>query len=121
MEASLLFLPFLVPVAVAQFAERHSRAQVVTYVLLIVTNVESVALSFGTEHEQPLERLTASEAQRHLAAGQFPPGSMGPKIEAAIEFLRGCSAAEARVIICDIEHLAEALAGQSGTTIKPDG
>lgn len=90
-------------------------------VLLIVTNVESVALSFGTEHEQPLERLTASEAQRHLAAGQFPPGSMGPKIEAAIEFLRGCSAAEARVIICDIEHLAEALAGQSGTTIKPDG
>lgn len=89
-------------------------------VLLNVTNVEWVALDFGTERERPLECLTASEAQRHLAAGHFPPGSMGPKIEAAIEFLRGCSAADARVIICDIEHMGEALAAQSGTTIKPD-
>jgi carbamate kinase len=89
-------------------------------VLLIVTSVERVALSYGTPDQRPLERMTVSEAQRHLAAGQFPPGSMGPKIEAAIEFLRGCKAGEARVIICDIEHMAEALAGRSGTRIDPD-
>ncbi len=89
--------------------------------LLIVTSVERVALSYGTPREQPLDRLTCSEASRYLRQGEFPPGSMGPKIEAAIEFLRDCSAADARVIICDIEHMSEALAGRSGTRIEPDG
>jgi carbamate kinase len=89
-------------------------------VLLIVTSVERVALDYGTHAEKPLERLTATEAARHLAEGQFPPGSMGPKMEAAIEFLRGCHAGEARVIICDIEHMADALAGRSGTRIEAD-
>jgi carbamate kinase len=89
-------------------------------VFLIVTSVERVALDYGTPHEQPLDHLTASQAQRYLEGGQFPPGSMGPKIEAAIEFLRGCKAGEARVIICDIEHMSAALAGHSGTRIEPD-
>lgn len=89
-------------------------------VFVIVTSVERVALDYGTPHERPLDRLTASQAQQYLDAGQFPPGSMGPKIEAAVEFLRGCRAGDARVIICDIEHMAEALAGHSGTHIEPD-
>jgi carbamate kinase len=89
-------------------------------VFLIVTSVERVVLNYGTPQEQPLEHLTAAQAQRYLDEGQFPPGSMGPKIEAAIEFLRGCQAGDARVIICDIEHMAAALAGQSGTRIEPD-
>lgn len=89
-------------------------------VFLSVTSVERVALDYGTPHEKPLDHLTASQAQRYLDEGQFPPGSMGPKIEAAIEFLRGCTAGDARVIICDIERMAEALAGQSGTRIEPD-
>lgn len=89
-------------------------------VFLIVTSVERVALDYGTPDEKPLDHLTASQAQRYLDEGQFPPGSMGPKIEAAIEFLRGCTAGDARVIICDIERMAEALAGQSGTRIEPD-
>ncbi len=87
--------------------------------LLIVTSVEKVALNYGEPNEQPLARMTASEAQRHLEAGQFPPGSMGPKIEAAIEFLRDCDPDDARVVICDIEHMAQALVGESGTTIVP--
>jgi carbamate kinase len=90
-------------------------------VFLIVTSVARVTLDYGTPHERPLDHLTASMAHRYLAEGQFPPGSMGPKIEAAIEFLRGCQAGAARVIICDIEHMAEALAGRSGTHIEPDG
>jgi len=90
-------------------------------VLLIVTSVEKVALDYATPNERPLDRMTSSEAQRYLDAGQFPPGSMGPKIEAAIEFLRDCRPGDARVVIGDIEHMAEALEGRSGTTIVPDG
>jgi carbamate kinase len=87
--------------------------------LVIVTSVEKVALDYGTPEERLLDHLTTAEAQRYLATGQFPPGSMGPKIEAAIEFLRDCNRGDARVIICDIEHLADALAGRSGTHIEP--
>jgi carbamate kinase len=89
-------------------------------VFLIVTSVERVALDYSTERERPLEHMTASEAKRYLAEGQFPPGSMGPKIEAAIEFLRDCRRGDARVVICDIEHMGDAVAGRSGTTIEPD-
>lgn len=88
--------------------------------LLIVTSVEKVALDFGQPTERQLDKLTSSEAQRHLNGGQFPPGSMGPKIEAAIEFLRDCAQGDARVVISDIEHMAEALVGLRGTTIIPD-
>ncbi len=89
-------------------------------VFLIVTSVERVALNYGTDREQPLEHLTVSEARRYHADGQFPPGSMGPKIEAAIEFLRDCKRGDARVVICDIEHMGDALAGRSGTVVEPD-
>src|SRR5437867_4126992 len=54
------------------------------------------------------------EAEEHLAAGQFPPGSMGPKIEAAIDFLEGGGE---RVVITDLEHLVPAAAGKAGTRI----
>ena len=87
--------------------------------LLIVTSVPQVAVDYGTEHERRITRMTTREAQRWLDEGQFPEGSMGPKIEAAIEFLRGCNPGDARVVICDIQHMAEALVGQGGTTIVP--
>lgn len=85
--------------------------------LLIVTSVPHVAVDYGTEHERPITSMTTEEARRWLDEGQFPAGSMGPKIEAAIEFLRDCNPGDARVVICDIEHMAEALVGESGTTI----
>ncbi len=89
-------------------------------VFLIVTSVEQVALNFAKPTERPVDVLSVSEARQYLADGQFPPGSMGPKIEAAIEFLRDCEKGQASVIICDIEHMGEALAGTSGTRIEPD-
>ena len=55
--------------------------------LLILTDVEKVALHYGTLLQQNLDRLTVEEARKHLAERHFPPGSMGPKIEAAIQFL----------------------------------
>jgi carbamate kinase len=55
--------------------------------LLILTEVEKVALHYGTLLQQDLDRLTVEQAIKYLAENHFPPGSMGPKIEAAIQFL----------------------------------
>jgi len=57
--------------------------------LAMVTGVSTVSLDFGLETERPVEELTLDEARKHLADGQFPPGSMGPKMDAAIKFVNG--------------------------------
>lgn len=57
--------------------------------LVLVTGVPSVRLDFGTPDERPVFDLDTAEARRHLAEGQFPPGSMGPKISAACTFVEG--------------------------------
>ncbi|HBP18532.1 MAG TPA: hypothetical protein DEA08_12205 [Planctomycetes bacterium] len=84
--------------------------------IVFSTGVEQLYLDFGEENERPLPRLSAAEAAEHLAAGQFPPGSMGPKIEASLDFLR---AGGSRAIITAPERIAAALAGQAGTCITP--
>lgn len=56
--------------------------------LVIVTAVEAVQLDFGTPQQRPIAQMDVEEAERHLAEGQFPEGSMGPKIRAASHFLR---------------------------------
>ena len=85
---------------------------------LIATNVERVALDFGQPTQRFLDRLTIAEARRHLAEGQFPSGSMGPKVEAAIAFLEQSRRSDARVIICELRHVADALAGRAGTQFE---
>jgi len=82
--------------------------------LLIVTDVPQVALDFGKPTQRSLDRMTVAEAKKHLAAGQFPPGSMGPKVEAAIEFLKDGGE---QVVITDLEHLGPAVDGKAGTRI----
>lgn len=57
--------------------------------LVLVTGVEAVMVDFGTRVQRRLGRIDVDEAERHLAAGQFPEGSMGPKVRAATQFLRG--------------------------------
>src|SRR6478672_8451110 len=56
--------------------------------LILVTGVEQVQLNFGTPQQRPLDLITSAEAERWLADGQFPEGSMGPKVHAAIRFLK---------------------------------
>jgi carbamate kinase len=91
-------------------------AQLKADVFLIATGEERVVLDYKTPHERPLPRLTDVQARRHLAEGQFPEGSMGPKIQAALAFLeRGGG----EVIITDIDHLLPALEGTAGTSIRP--
>jgi len=85
-------------------------------VLVIVTQVEQVYVRFGQPDQEALTRLTVDEARRLLDDGEFPPGSMGPKIEAAISFLDGGGQA---VVITSPEHIQAALAGKQGTTIVP--
>jgi len=81
---------------------------------VILTGVAKVALDFGKPTQRDVDRLTAVEAEKHLREGQFPTGSMGPKIEAAIQFVRRCGK---EVLITDIDHLREALEGNNGTRI----
>lgn len=82
--------------------------------LLLCTGVPAVSIDFGKPTAQPLRRIDASTAARHLAEGQFPPGSMGPKIEAALDFLANGGK---EVLITSPEALAEARRGNEGTRI----
>ena len=81
---------------------------------VVLTGVAKVAIDFEKPTQRSVDRLTVSEAQRYLAEGQFPAGSMGPKIEAAIQFVTHSGG---QVLITDVEHLREALAGREGTLI----
>jgi carbamate kinase len=83
-------------------------------VLVLVTDVELVAVDFGTPRQRPIERMTVEEAEAHLRTGQFPAGSMGPKVSAAVRFLRSGGQ---RVVITSAEHVAEAVRGEHGTLV----
>lgn len=86
-------------------------------VLLILTNVEAAFRGYGTPAQQRLDRLGAGEAAALLAAGEFGSGSMGPKVEAALDFVRSGGQ---RAVIARLERGLEAVQGRTGTTIVPD-
>lgn len=85
-------------------------------VFAIATGEEKVYLDYGKPTRRALDVLTDLECRRYLSEGQFPPGSMGPKIEAALAYLerRG-----REVVITDIDHLLSAVEGRAGTHIRP--
>jgi carbamate kinase len=82
--------------------------------LLMLTGVPRIAIGFGTDEQRELERLSAVDARRYLAEGQFPAGSMGPKVEAALRFVENGGEA---AIVADFDHAADAVAGRHGTRI----
>jgi carbamate kinase len=82
--------------------------------MLILTDVDAAYLDFGTERQRAIGEMTVSQAEEWLAQGQFGPGSMGPKVESAIEFL---NMGGKKAIITSMERAADALAGKAGTTI----
>jgi carbamate kinase len=86
-------------------------------VLCILTSVEKVAINFGTPHQRNLDSCTLSEIRGYHAERHFPAGSMGPKIEAAIEFLGGGGR---MVTISSFAKARKAAAGEAGTCIVPD-
>jgi len=85
-------------------------------IFVISTDVDKVALNFGTPRQVEVDRMNAEECRQHLAAGHFAPGSMKPKIESALRFLeRGGK----DVIITQPHNLQGALDGIYGTHIVP--
>ena len=86
--------------------------------LYLVTGVDCVLLDFGTPRQRAAHELTPEQAGQHLADGQFPPGSMGPKVAAALAFVRDGGH---RAVITSAGLLAEAAGGTpgAGTSIRP--
>jgi carbamate kinase len=85
--------------------------------MVILTNVDHVSINFLKPDERAIDRMTLEEAQAWLNEGQFPPGSMGPKIQGAINFLRASNKSGARVIIGPLDKAADAVAGRIGTCV----
>jgi carbamate kinase len=83
--------------------------------LLILTDVEQVYLEFNTPQQKPLNKISLTELKTYYRQGVFPPGSMGPKILAAIRFLEQGGKT---VIISNIEKGWDALQGKTGTRIE---
>jgi len=84
--------------------------------LIMLTGVENVCLNYGESDQKPLETITIEEAERYMAEGHFPPGSMGPKVQAAVNFLKGGGE---YVFITAIDKVWETIAGKTGTRIVP--
>lgn len=86
-------------------------------VFVILTNVDRVEKDYGTDRAAPIDRMTPREARQLMTEGQFPPGSMGPKVEAALDVVEksGHSA-----LICSVRVLADALRGHGGTWVVPE-
>ncbi len=82
--------------------------------LLILTEVDAVQVGFGTPSARPLGEITVSAARELLAAGEFPEGSMGPKIEACCDFVEGGGD---RAVIAALAHARAAATGDSGTVV----
>jgi carbamate kinase len=83
--------------------------------LVILTDVPSVMLYYGTPEARPLEKVTVEELRRYQAEGHFASGSMGPKVEAAIRFVSRKTGR--RAVIAALDHAREALEGRSGTQV----
>jgi len=83
--------------------------------LLILTDVERVFINYGKPNQRTLDKITLQDCKKYLAEGQFPAGSMGPKIESAVSFLSDSTGK--RVSIASLEMAEEALQGRAGTTI----
>ena len=86
-------------------------------ILAILTGVEKVAINFNTSHQQELDELTVADAEKYVTEGQFPEGSMLPKIRAALRFTT--SGPGRKTLITSLDKLVEGLEGQTGTWIVP--
>lgn len=87
--------------------------QVEADVFMMLTDVPNVYINYGKENEKKLEQISVEEAEQYVSEGQFPAGSMLPKIEAAIEFAKTGNEA----IICSLGEAVDALEGKAGTRI----
>lgn len=85
--------------------------------LVMLTGVERVAIDFGTRWQRDMARLTVSDAVRLLEQGEFPPGSMGPKVESAARFV---SSGGRAAVVTSAQRLLDAVERDGGTHVVPD-
>jgi carbamate kinase len=86
-------------------------------IFLVLTDVDHVYLNYGQLNQTAIRQMTVTEAKRHLKEGQFPKGSMAPKISACIAFVEKGGE---RAIISSVDQATAALGGEAGTEIIPD-
>ena len=97
------------------FASALLAEEIEADLLVILTGVDRVAINFGKPDQRELDVLTVADAEKYLAEGQFPAGSMGPKIRAAVNFIKRGGK---EVVITSVERVVDALHGETGTVIK---
>lgn len=97
------------------FAAELLAEQVEADILMILTEVEKVAVNFNKPDQKDLDHLTLIDAARYIEEGQFPAGSMLPKVEAAMKFVRMFP--NKKAIITSLDKAVEALNGETGTVI----
>lgn len=85
--------------------------------LIILTGVEKVAIDYGKPTMRNLDSMTPEEARAYMEEGQFPPGSMGPKIQSVCDFLEGGKPG-AWALITSLDKMTEAMEGRTGTRIQ---
>lgn len=83
--------------------------------LVILTGIEQVCLNFGSQNEERVDELTVEQARKYMTEGQFEEGTMLPKIEAAVEFIR--NSAVRSVLITKLDAAKEGMKGRTGTVI----
>jgi carbamate kinase len=83
--------------------------------LVIATDVENAVLAYGTPDARPVGRVSVDEMEAYAAEGHFTSGSMGPKVEAALRFVRDGGR---RSVITALDRIADALEGEVGTIIE---
>ena len=97
------------------FAAELLAEEVDADVLLILTEVEKVAINFNKPNQQNVDKMTLDQACQYCEEGQFAPGSMLPKVEAAMKFVRAYP--NKKAIITSLDKAVDALEGKTGTTI----
>jgi carbamate kinase len=81
---------------------------------LILTDVDNVMINYGTAQEKALAEITIEEIEKHLAEGQFGKGSMAPKVESAVKFVKEGGK---KAVITSLNKVTEAVKGEAGTII----
>ncbi|MDD3535315.1 MAG: carbamate kinase [Candidatus Cloacimonetes bacterium] len=110
------FLESIDAVIDKDFASALLAQRIKADLLVILTGVDKVALNYGKPDMRELDYLSPAEALRYYEAGQFPAGSMGPKILAALDFLQNGGK---EVLITSIEKIVDAFEGKTGTILRP--
>lgn len=97
------------------FAAELLAEQIMADYLMILTEVDKVAINWGKPNQESLSKMTIAEAERYMEEGHFAPGSMLPKVQAAVKFVRAFPGKKA--VITSLDKAVDALEGRDGTVI----